>query len=78
MQGTWVQSLVRELRSNMLHSAAKGEKKISRLILKAWFLSILAYNHTDKKYQVNLIFISSQITCFCFCLSPFSLFFQSF
>ena len=27
MQGTWVQSLVRELRSNMLHSAAKGGGK---------------------------------------------------
>ena len=37
---------------------SQGEKKISLLILKALFLSILASNHTDKKYQVNLIFIS--------------------
>ena len=78
MQATWVQSLVKELRSNMLHSAAKKNKKFSLLILKALFLSILTYNHTDKKYQVELIFISSQITWFCFGLSPFSLFFQNF
>ena len=32
MQRAWVQSLVRELRSHMLHSMAKKKKKKKRLI----------------------------------------------
>ena len=33
MQGAWVQSLVRELRSHMLHSTAK-KKKLKKIIIK--------------------------------------------
>ena len=41
VQGMWVQSLVRELRSHMLHSLAKQTKKILPLASEVFFTEVL-------------------------------------
>ena len=59
MQGTWVRSLVRELRYCMLHGAAKKKKKKSTVLLVTKSRMTLC-NPMVAARQASLSFIVSQ------------------
>ena len=61
MQGAWVQSMVRELRSHMLHAAAKtkqnkeknGIQRTERRPMKTWSVGRYTFGQTLEKYNIH-------------------------